>query len=388
MPICIAGMHRSGTSMVARLLNLAGVYLGDERELCGPASDNEEGFWENYRFVEINEGILTQLNGGWDLPPAMPEAWETLPELMSHCARAAVLLARFQHREPWGWKDPRNTLTLPFWQQLAPGCKLVVCVRNPMEVAQSLCKRANSSLAFGMNLWRTYNQRLLATTPRAVRVVTHYSSYFHDAESELRRVLELLELPAPKQKIEQACAAAKLSLRHHRAAKDPPEVKPDVLQCYTELCAEAGPVYQAVRQSNGSDVTAALPTESDRRLKHLSQHVMRLEAELDCLRPELDRLRPELNRLQPELDRLRPELERLRAEVGLLRAERTFRGILRRLIRRVRSVLSRLVPFLRRSREPYAPVSIQPNPKDAPNQRRTESNEELGDRKSPFQRAA
>jgi hypothetical protein len=73
MPICIAGMHRSGTSMVARLLNLCSLYLGPETELVGAAPGNEEGFWENGLFVRLNEDALAQLGGGWDLPPAMTE---------------------------------------------------------------------------------------------------------------------------------------------------------------------------------------------------------------------------------------------------------------------------------------------------------------------------
>lgn len=47
MPVCIAGFHRAGTSMVARLLARSGVYLGPEEDLLAPAPDNPEGFWEN-----------------------------------------------------------------------------------------------------------------------------------------------------------------------------------------------------------------------------------------------------------------------------------------------------------------------------------------------------
>src|SRR5215813_13113765 len=67
--VCIAGMHRSGTSMVARLLNLAGVYLGREDELIPANQGNPEGHWEHARLVEINDAILSELGGGWDCPP-------------------------------------------------------------------------------------------------------------------------------------------------------------------------------------------------------------------------------------------------------------------------------------------------------------------------------
>src|SRR5262249_23640698 len=67
--VCIAGMHRSGTSMVARLLNLCGLYLGEDEDLMPSAADNPEGFWENLHFVDLNEKILSALQGGWDMPP-------------------------------------------------------------------------------------------------------------------------------------------------------------------------------------------------------------------------------------------------------------------------------------------------------------------------------
>lgn len=53
--VCMAGRHRFGTSMVARLLNLRGLYLGEEADLLPPASDNVEGFW-NYRQFLMSSG--------------------------------------------------------------------------------------------------------------------------------------------------------------------------------------------------------------------------------------------------------------------------------------------------------------------------------------------
>ena len=58
--VCIAGMHRSGTSLVARLLNLTGVYLGPEERMIPPKPDNPTGFWENLDFVHLNDQILTK----------------------------------------------------------------------------------------------------------------------------------------------------------------------------------------------------------------------------------------------------------------------------------------------------------------------------------------
>ena len=102
MPICIAGMHRSGTSMVSRLLNLCGLYLGPESELLPPQPDNPEGYWENIRFVEINDRLLAHLDAGWDLAPGVSQGWELGPETSTLREESAELIERFNAHEPWG----------------------------------------------------------------------------------------------------------------------------------------------------------------------------------------------------------------------------------------------------------------------------------------------
>ncbi len=65
--ILITGMHRSGTSFLARALNLAGVYLGGLESLNShewkPYDDNRRGHWENKKFLELGEKTLSQNNG-------------------------------------------------------------------------------------------------------------------------------------------------------------------------------------------------------------------------------------------------------------------------------------------------------------------------------------
>jgi hypothetical protein len=81
MQVAIAGMHRSGTSMVTRLINLCGLYLGQEEDLVANAEDNPEGFWENVKFQKVNDDILTSFGGGWDVPPMLESGWENSPHL-------------------------------------------------------------------------------------------------------------------------------------------------------------------------------------------------------------------------------------------------------------------------------------------------------------------
>ena len=38
-----------------------------------PQADNPEGFWEHLGFVALNDELLSELGGAWDLPPKADE---------------------------------------------------------------------------------------------------------------------------------------------------------------------------------------------------------------------------------------------------------------------------------------------------------------------------
>ncbi len=267
MVVNITGMHRSGTSMVARLLNLCGVYLGKEADIISAAEDNTEGFWENVQFVNLNNEILKVLGGAWDLLPEFRPGWQHQDNLQNLYSKARTILADFEGVKTWGWKDPRNCLTMPFWQELIPDQKVVICVRNPHEVAKSLYKRGYASNSFGYTLWEAYNKFILESLKNdpGQYIITNYDSYFIDARSELKRVLDFLGLQVEDSVINHACQTASLSNKHNFSSIDdfvdtnPPA---PVVQFYIDLCAQSGQVYWGKLNndlnvvSNGEDAAA------------------------------------------------------------------------------------------------------------------------------------
>ncbi len=84
-------MHRSGTSLIARTLNLLGLWLGPEDHLMPPIADNNPaGFWENSLLMAINDDILATLAGNWHELPRLAAGWEASPELAALRRRAAT----------------------------------------------------------------------------------------------------------------------------------------------------------------------------------------------------------------------------------------------------------------------------------------------------------
>jgi GT2 family glycosyltransferase len=225
--------------MVTRLLNSCGLELGPKSELMPPQADNPEGFWEHLGFVALNDQVLSELGGAWDLPPAANEDFFNT-RLDPLRMKARLLVEKFDSASLWGWKDPRNSLTLPFWQQLLPGLKALVVVRNPLEVAHSMRERNGTSYSFGLRLWEIYNRRLVEAANGKDLLITHYDSFFQQPELELQRITDFIGLPTAK--IDSAATLIAPRKRHTHFTIEQlidARVAPEVIDLYRALLADA-----------------------------------------------------------------------------------------------------------------------------------------------------
>lgn len=239
-PVALVGMHRSGTSMVAKLLRRAGLYFGPENALMPPAEENPEGFFEHLDFVRLNDEVLNEAGAGWDCPPAPDFDWSTR-DLEPFRERARSLANDLSLSSPWGWKDPRTTLTIPFWRTALGPLSTIAVVRNPLEVVTSLHRRNGFSIALSLTLWRVYAERLVQNTTPDERLVTHYDAYFLEPGREIQRVLKFIGIEDDAH-IGELEATAVAGLRHHRKTMlDLVDhgFPAEIIELYRSLCREA-----------------------------------------------------------------------------------------------------------------------------------------------------
>ncbi len=64
--LLILGMHRAGTSALARVCSLRGADL--PRDVLPANEGNEAGYWEPRGVVELNDRILDYFDLAWDDP--------------------------------------------------------------------------------------------------------------------------------------------------------------------------------------------------------------------------------------------------------------------------------------------------------------------------------
>ncbi|MEM1180296.1 MAG: glycosyltransferase [Acidobacteriota bacterium] len=167
-PVVIAGMHRSGTSLITSWLSEMGLEVG--ADLLPADRHNPRGYFEDQAFLALNRRLVAaccdsddggHLDWGWTEGESFNEAGLEAFVDDGRC----VVEALGPRRGPWGFKDPRNTLLLDFWHGLLDGARFVLIYRPPWEVADSMQRLGAEVFLrrpdYAARIWSFYNRRLL-----------------------------------------------------------------------------------------------------------------------------------------------------------------------------------------------------------------------------------
>lgn len=164
MIICLAGMHRSGTSLMASYLQRCGIFMGERMAAPGPG--NPRGHFEDRDFLDLNKAILKDNHAS---PFAVPVRLSVRQERKDQAMR--LIEQRKAEYADWGWKDPRSSLLLDFWHELVPESKFVFLYREPLLMLDSLYRRPGDRALYFLfwragSSWIRYNDDLLKFSDR------------------------------------------------------------------------------------------------------------------------------------------------------------------------------------------------------------------------------
>lgn len=206
-PLILLGMHRSGTSLVVRLLAELGIHMGSWLSRDAEA----------VHFQRVNRRIYGAAGSKWGQVDSLLEAMRapSFVQEQTRVARQAIFqekrlpgakteIERFFGPElwpkvrqgefpAWGWKDPRTTLVFPIWLNLFPNARWVHVLRNGIDVAISVHRRS-------LKQERKLRNRLLAIDYSPATLDFGYS--FHLWENHVSFVLEHQHLVSPERFME------------------------------------------------------------------------------------------------------------------------------------------------------------------------------------------
>lgn len=188
--IIILGMHRSGTSALAGILQQNGVYLG---EVSQSNPYNLKGNRESRVIIKLHEQLFDVNGGSWDNPPDSI-SWDT-----ASYETMRAFISTFEQHEVWGFKDPRTVFTLAEWLHEVPRAELVGIFRNPALVAHSLYKRNGIAIQDGYTLWYRYNQKLIEAHNTRTFPIIEFTPSPQQFLSGIRRLLSEMHFdPGPE----------------------------------------------------------------------------------------------------------------------------------------------------------------------------------------------
>ena len=192
--LIVIGMHRTGTSAIAELLQGYGFHFG--QDLIESNDWNPRGYFESDAVIRLNDALLTSGGAHWhrmfhDRPAteslikrARPEFQDVLSQVFGEAPRIAI-------------KDPRLCRLLPIWQALLQeaGYRIgyLVVVRDPLACADSLARRDGFEPLKSLWLWGLHLFEALGAMDPAESILVHYEDLIAAPDREASRLVDWLK---------------------------------------------------------------------------------------------------------------------------------------------------------------------------------------------------
>ena len=324
--IVVLGMHRSGTSVITRSLELLGVGLGDNLHPAG--FDNPKGFWEDIDILNINEKLLAHYKSSYDrlgLAQDFSTGDPTVDELKQH-AQNIIAKKLLENHGLWGFKDPRTCRLLSFWQDVfnIVKCEVnyIIALRNPISVALSLATRNNIPFEKSYLLWQQHLLPAISQTAGFHRLVVDYDQLMDFPLEQVARIASAFNLTMPNSNSEIVVQFVDdfldMNLRHTNFATHNLEsnecIPKDITTLYKfllsstsnaealDLTAHDNPINELISRLEAYAPVFAYANDLEDKCISLSQTVTARETQITDLNHSLAELNREISAYQTQAD--------------------------------------------------------------------------------------
>jgi hypothetical protein len=193
--LIIAGMHRSGTSVITQWLHRCNLNIGEN--LLGADIGNEEGHFEDIDFYRYHEDVLMDNHlsrYGYVKSP--------VSSLSPYQEERLKFLTAFKSKmnTQWGWKEPRTCLFLNHYRRLLPHAYYLIVIRDFQSTVNSLIVRDFKHLEtkyLARKLFSRLIWKLLRREKRKRKLYKNLSAYYLNVwityNNELLKHMELLQ---------------------------------------------------------------------------------------------------------------------------------------------------------------------------------------------------
>jgi hypothetical protein len=240
--ILIVGCYRSGTSMVAGAVERSGVFFGKKDELYSGDAHNEGGYYEHRRLNAIVRKFLLSLNLPTYGVDPIPADWRERPASEDMLSKLSATLSRtFSNHTVWGWKDPQLSTLMPFAldaiNELGIKPRVVICVRDPMEVALSQERRTGENRLQTLGEWLLATLAALRDSRGLNRTIVCHDRFLKDPHASFASLCKDLDLGPFDSQLKDAVAWIQPGLTHRKERSESGNL--EILNQTYELCLRA-----------------------------------------------------------------------------------------------------------------------------------------------------
>jgi hypothetical protein len=338
LAVLVLGMHRSGTSALAGVVNALGAAA--PKTLLAPRPDNPRGFFESAVLAEAHDALLSSAGSHWD-------DWRQFDLRVAGSSvtkqhfetQKALLINEFGDAPMILIKDPRICRFVPFTLSILETLNIsptaILPVRHPLEVAYSLKRRNDFALPKSLLLWLRHVLDAEYFSRGLPRYFLPYDAFLADWKYHMDRVAEKMRITWPYSDVSNAQIEQFLTsdLYHERAATtdmhDHPDITPLVRETYDILTALAIDGENEDRLQQLDSIRSRFDESCDTFGKlataladSLNMKVARVERDNSNLAALSGRQSLEIARLKEERESLAAMCTSLRAERKSMMAER------------------------------------------------------------------
>ncbi len=191
--LLVLGMHRSGTSVLTKLLVRMGAYFGKEGCKTITNDENPDGCWERKDMRSVCDGLLFGAGCDWWKLNRFDFARISQRSLKHWQNEFEKILWDLNKHSCWVLKEPRMCLVLPLLESFLNSPIAVICFRNPLEVAMSLEKRNDFPLSFGLALWELYIISSLNIAENKSIIWVDYNGLIENPKDEMTKIYHSME---------------------------------------------------------------------------------------------------------------------------------------------------------------------------------------------------
>lgn len=200
-PFIICGAHGGGTSFITKLLRLNGFFSGHD---CCPIDDRKTHESKSLNMVNRKIISLMSISGKYESGRTNDVIYEYERFFSNNSEMNNIIKLKIieiinnfdfsdywgeynsENIKIWGWKDPRNSITLPFWQKKFPNAR-ILCVAKKKDKNGSKSDSGNWFKNEALDSVIEFYQQ-----PRGV--INHNNLYIIDFEKTLSSLSEFNNL--------------------------------------------------------------------------------------------------------------------------------------------------------------------------------------------------